>query len=111
MGRLASLERFSPNGHGFDLDLVGLHCLEDKEIKITERVQMNDKQIEHLAKVRELAREINATKRQLSSKQNEIAQAFIFGSKIGISGADLSRAADVSRQRVSQILHQPSQMH
>ena len=71
---------------------------------------MNEKQIEHLAKIRDLAREINAKKRELSNKQSEIALAFVIGSKLGISGSDLSRAADVSRQRVSQILQQPSQI-
>lgn len=71
---------------------------------------MNEKQIEQLAKIRDLAREISAKKRELANKQSEIALAFVIGSQLGLSGSDLSRAADVSRQRVSQILQQPSQM-
>ncbi len=71
---------------------------------------MNDKQIEHLSKIRQMAREINNKKRELSLAQQDIALAFVVGSQLGISGADLSRAADVSRQRVSQLLQQNGQM-
>lgn len=71
---------------------------------------MNDKQIEHLSKVRQLAREINAKKRELALAQQDMALGFVIGSQLGISGSDLSRAADVSRQRVSQLLQKNSQM-
>jgi DNA-binding MarR family transcriptional regulator len=71
---------------------------------------MNDKQIEHLSKVRQIARDVNEKKRQLSLAQQDMAMAFVIGSQLGISGSDLSRAADVSRQRVSQILQQGSQI-
>lgn len=71
---------------------------------------MNDKQIEHLSKIRQMARDINNKKRELSLAQQDIALAFVVGSQLGISGADLSRAADVSRQRVSQLLQQKSQI-
>jgi DNA-binding MarR family transcriptional regulator len=71
---------------------------------------MNDKQIEHLSKVRQIARDVNAKRRELSLAQQEMAMAFVIGSQLGISGSDLSRAADVSRQRVSQILQQGSQI-
>jgi hypothetical protein len=71
---------------------------------------MNDKQIEHLSKVRQIARDVNAKKRELSQAQQDMALAFVIGSQLGISGSDLSRAADVSRQRVSQILQQGSQI-
>jgi DNA-binding MarR family transcriptional regulator len=71
---------------------------------------MNDKQIEHLSKVRQIARDVNAKKRELSLAQQDMALAFVIGSQLGISGSDLSRAADVSRQRVSQILQQGSQI-
>lgn len=71
---------------------------------------MNDKQIEHLSKIRQMARDINNKKRELSLAQQDIALAFVVGSQLGISGADLSRAADVSRQRVSQLLQQNGQM-
>ena len=71
---------------------------------------MNEKQIEHLSKIRQLARDINAKKRDLASAQQDIALAFVIGSQLGISGSDLSRAADVSRQRVSQLLQQKSQI-
>jgi hypothetical protein len=71
---------------------------------------MNDKQIEHLSKVRQLAREINAKKRELSLAQQDMALGFVIGSQLGISGSDLSKAADVSRQRVSQVLQANSQM-
>ena len=71
---------------------------------------MNDKQIEHLSKIRQMARDINNKKRELSLAQQDIALAFVVGSQLGISGSDLSRAADVSRQRVSQLLQQNGQM-
>lgn len=71
---------------------------------------MNEKQIEHLSKVRQLAREVSAKKRDLSMAQQDMALAFVIGSQLGISGSDLSRAADVSRQRVSQLLQQKSQI-
>jgi hypothetical protein len=71
---------------------------------------MNDKQIEHLSRVRQIARDVNAKKRELSQAQQDMALAFVIGSQLGISGSDLSRAADVSRQRVSQILQQGSQI-
>jgi DNA-binding MarR family transcriptional regulator len=71
---------------------------------------MNDKQIEHLSKVRQLAREIATKKRELSLAQQDMALGFVIGSQLGISGSDLSRAADVSRQRVSQLLQKNSQM-
>lgn len=71
---------------------------------------MNDKQIEHLSKVRQLAREINAKKAELALAQQDMALGFVIGSQLGISGSDLSRAADVSRQRVSQLLQKNSQM-
>jgi DNA-binding MarR family transcriptional regulator len=71
---------------------------------------MNDKQIEHLSKVRQIARDVNFKRRELSLAQQEMAMAFVIGSQLGISGSDLSRAADVSRQRVSQILQQGSQI-
>lgn len=71
---------------------------------------MNDKQIEHLSKVREVARLIMAKKRSLAVLQDEMAAILVFGSELGISGSDMARAADVSRQRVSQILIQSSQI-
>jgi dihydroxyacetone kinase len=71
---------------------------------------MNDKQIEHLSKIRQLAREIVAKKRELSLAQQDMALGFVIGSQLGISGSDLSKAADVSRQRVSQVLQANSQM-
>ena len=71
---------------------------------------MNDKQIEHLGKVREVARLIMAKKRSLAVLQDEMAAILVLGSELGISGSDMARAADVSRQRVSQILIQSSQI-
>lgn len=72
---------------------------------------MNDKQIEHLSKVREIARLIMAKKRSLAVLQDEMAAILVLGSELGISGSDMARAADVSRQRVSQILIQSSQIN
>jgi len=71
---------------------------------------MNDKQIEHLSKVREVATLIMAKKRSLAVLQDEMAAILVLGSELGISGSDMARAADVSRQRVSQILIQSSQI-
>jgi hypothetical protein len=71
---------------------------------------MNDKQIEHLSKVRQLARDLNTKRMQVAAAQQEMALAFVIGSQLGISGADLSRAAEVSRQRVSQILQENGQV-
>jgi hypothetical protein len=71
---------------------------------------MNDKQIEHLSKVREVATLIMAKKRSLAVLQDEMCAILVLGSELGISGSDMARAADVSRQRVSQILIQSSQI-
>jgi hypothetical protein len=71
---------------------------------------MNDKQIEHLSKVREVATLIMAKKRSLAVLQDEMCAILVLGSQLGISGSDMARAADVSRQRVSQILIQSSQI-
>lgn len=71
---------------------------------------MNDQQIEHLSKVRHLSRDLNRKRMQVAAAQQEMAMAFVIGTQLGISGADLSRAAEVSRQRVSQILQENGQV-